>query len=104
MDWMIKFCESLRELTIKIINFKKKRMKLLTNKQQECENSKICYICKEDFEDKCSEDHRHYTGKYRGVHIVYVIWNIVCKKIPIVFHNGSNYDYFIIKEPAEEFK
>ena len=26
-------------------------------------------------------------------------------KIPIVFHNGSNYDYhFIIKELAEEFK
>ena len=29
----------------------------------------------------------------------------VPKKIPIVFHNGSNYDYhFIIKELAEEFK
>ena len=41
-------------------------MKLLTNKQQECENAKICYICKEHFEDKCSEDHCHYTGKYRG--------------------------------------
>ena len=27
------------------------------------------------------------------------------KKIPIVFHNGSNYDYhFIIKKLAEEFK
>ena len=27
------------------------------------------------------------------------------KKIPIVFHNGSNYDYhFIIKELTEEFK
>ena len=27
------------------------------------------------------------------------------KKIPILFHNGSNYDYhFIIKELAEEFK
>ena len=27
------------------------------------------------------------------------------KKIPIVFHNGLNYDYhFIIKESAEEFK
>ena len=27
------------------------------------------------------------------------------RKIPIVFHNGSNYDYhFIIKELAEEFK
>ena len=29
----------------------------------------------------------------------------VLKKIPIAFHNGSNYDYhFIIKELAEEFK
>ena len=29
----------------------------------------------------------------------------VPKKIPIVFHNGSNYEYhFIIKELAEEFK
>ena len=27
------------------------------------------------------------------------------KKIPIFFHNGSNYDYhFIIKELAKEFK
>ena len=27
------------------------------------------------------------------------------KKIPVAFHNGSNYDYhFIIKELAEEFK
>ena len=27
------------------------------------------------------------------------------RKIPIAFHNGSNYDYhFIIKELAEEFK
>ena len=27
------------------------------------------------------------------------------EKIPIVFHDGSNYDYlFIIKELAEEFK
>ena len=43
--------------------------------------------------------------------IAYVILKLkknkkcVRKKIPIVFHNGSNYDYhFIIKELAEEFK
>ena len=49
---------------------------------------------------------RHYTGEYRGA--VYSICNLknsVPKKIPIVFHNGSNYDYhLIIKELAEEFK
>ena len=44
---MKKFCESLREL-LKMINFKNKKMKLLTREQQESyENGKICYICKE---------------------------------------------------------
>ena len=35
---------------MKIINFEKKKMKLLTTKQQK--NDKICYISKEKFEDK----------------------------------------------------
>ena len=47
-DCMEKFCESLREHTINLINFKKKRMKLLTKEQhQSYENTKICYIYKE---------------------------------------------------------
>ena len=45
----------------------------------------------------------HYTGEYRGA--ADSIRNLRCsvpKKIPIVFHNGSIYDYrFIIKELAE---
>ena len=50
---MKKFCESLREHTIETINFKKKKMKLLTKELQESdENSKICYIFKEKFENK----------------------------------------------------
>ena len=37
---------------MKIINFKNKKMKLLTNEQQKSyQNSKICYICKEKFEE-----------------------------------------------------
>ena len=44
---MKKFCEFLREHTMKITNFKKKKIKLLTKEQQESyENAKICYICK----------------------------------------------------------
>ena len=44
---MNKFCKFLREDAMKIINFKKKKMKLLTKDQQESyENAKICYICK----------------------------------------------------------
>ena len=57
---MKKFCESLREHAMKIINFKNKKMKLLTKEQQESyENTKVFYICKEIFENK-------YTGEYRG--------------------------------------
>ena len=46
-DCVKKFCEFLRKHAMKIINFKKKKMKLLTKEQQEShENAKICYICK----------------------------------------------------------
>ena len=38
---------------MKIINFKEKKMKLLAKEQQESyENARICYICKEKFENK----------------------------------------------------
>ena len=47
------FCEFLRENAMKLINFKKKKMELLTKEQQESyENAKTCYICKEKFENK----------------------------------------------------
>ena len=114
-DCMKKFCESLREHAMKIINFKKKNMKLWTKEQQEShENAKICYICKEKLESKYLKDkkyrkvrdHCHYTGVYRGAaHSICNLKYSVTNTIPIVFHNGSNYDYhFIIKEFAEEFK
>ena len=49
---MKKFCEFLREHKMKIINFKKKTIKLLTKEQQKSyENAKFCYICKEKFEN-----------------------------------------------------
>ena len=54
---MKKFCELLREHAVKIINFKKTKMKLLTKEQQESyENGKICYICKENIENKYLKD------------------------------------------------
>ena len=41
---------------IKIINFKKKK-KILTKEQHEShKNAKICYICKEKFENKYLKD------------------------------------------------
>ena len=73
---------------------------------------KICFICKEKFENKYLKDkkyrnirdHCHYTWEYKGP--AHSIYNLKCslpKISPKVFHNRSNYDYhFIIKELAEE--
>ena len=45
-DFMKTFCEFLRRHAMKIINYKKKKMKLLKKEQQESyKNAKICYIC-----------------------------------------------------------
>ena len=101
-----------------MINFKKKEMISLTNKEIKFyEKQKVCYICEKKFCDdknKKSEyklyhkvrDHCHYTGKFRGVaHNICNLRHNVPKEIPIVFHNGSTYDYhFVIKKLAEEFK
>ena len=62
-------------------------MKLLTKELQESyENAKICYICKEKFEDKYAKDkkkngkvrdHCHYIGEYRGAaHSICKIHNL----------------------------
>ena len=110
-----RFCESSREHTMKKINFTNKKIKLLTNEQQNSsQNSKIYYICKEKFENMYAidkkyhkvSDHCHYTGEYRGtVHSMCNLKYSVPKEIPVLFRNGSNYDYdFIIKELAEEFE
>ena len=65
-------------------------MKLLTKEQQESyKNAKICYICKEKFENKYLKDKKyrkvrdlcHYTEKYRGVaHSIYKLKYSVPKK------------------------
>ena len=52
------------------------------------------------------KDHCHYTGRYRGAaHSICNLRYKIPKEIPVVFHNGSKYDYhFIIKQLAREFK
>ena len=62
---MKKFCEFLRVHAKEITNFKKKKKKLLTKEQQESyENATICYICKEEFENKYVKDKKY--RKVRG--------------------------------------
>ena len=56
--------------------------------------------------NKKVRDHCQYTGKYRGAaHNICNLRYKVPKEIPVVFHNGSTYDYhFIIKELVKEFE
>ena len=112
------FCKNLKDQTIKIINYEKKKIIPLTDEEKEVhENQKICYICEKEFcTDKNNEkefklkqkvrDHCHYTGKYRGAaHSNCNLNYKIPKEIPVVFHNGSTYDYhFIIRQLAKEFK
>ena len=74
---------------------------------------KVCYICKKEFSTDDNnkkyhkvKDHCHYTGKDRGAtDNTCNLRHKVPQEIPVVFHNGSTYDYhFIIKELAEEFE
>ena len=109
-DCMKKFCKDLREHATKIINYEKKKMIPLTIKEKIHYNEQeICYICKKEFDkgDKKHykvRDHCHYTGKYRGAaHNICNLRYKIPKEIPVVFHNGSTYDYhFIIKEFVKE--
>ena len=89
----------------------------LTGKENKSyEKQKVCYICKKEFStdenDKNAfklyhkvRDYCHYAGKFRRA--AHSICNLKCKtpkEIPVVFHNGSRYDYhFIINKLAKEF-
>ena len=88
-------------------------MKLSTNEQQEShENTKICYILWEKYEDKHANvkhanksckvrDHCHCSGDRDSAHSICNLKYSAPKKVPILFYNGSN---FIIKELSEKFE
>ena len=81
-------------------------MKLLAKEQQESyENSKICNISNEEFENKYLEDkkvgdHCHYTEEYGvATQSICSLKYCVPRKVLISLHNGVKYDYhFITKE------
>ena len=88
-------------------------MTLLTKDQQgSYENTKICYICKKNLKMNIWKKKNVVQleiiviiqGNIEVLGMPYVIFSVP-KKIPIVFHNGFNYDYhFTIKELTEELK
>ena len=88
---------------------------LLTDEENNSyEKQNVCYICKKEFSNNDDDDDDddddndkkyHYTGKFKGA--TYSICNLrykTPKEIPLVFHNGSTYDYhFTINQLAKEF-
>ena len=114
-DCMKKFCTSLREHAKNIIDFEKKNMLPLTKEELKSHQyANVCYICEKKFVKKFAtfkhyrkvRDHCHFTSKYRdAAHSICNLKFNVPNEIPVVFHNGSNYDYhFIIKAFANEFE
>ena len=111
---MKNFCLDLREHAAKIINCGEKEMIPLIKKEKKMHNKqKVCYICKKIFSTDDNnkkyhkvKEHCHYNGKCRGAaHDICNLRYKIPKEIPVVFHNGSTYDYhFIIKELAKEFE
>ena len=92
---------------------KRKKMLLLTKEELKShQDAKVCYICVKRILKKFDKDQNyqkvrddcHYTGKYRGAaHSICNLKFNIPNEIPVVFHNGPNYDYyFIIKELANE--
>ena len=111
-DCIKKFHKDLREHATKIIDYEKKKMIPLTIKEEVRHNKQTNFgICRKEFDTNDKKhykvkDHCHYTGKYRGAaHKICNLRYKIPKDIPIVFHNGSTYDYhFIIKELVKEFE
>ena len=86
---------------------------LTKDKYERHYQQKVCNIYKKIFKTSDDnkkyhkvKDHCNYTGKYTGAaHDICNLRYKTPKEIPLVFHNGSTYDYnFIIKELAEEFE
>ena len=104
---MERFCKDLREHAMKIINFEENEMIRLTDRENKFyKKQKVCYICKNEFKLYHKvRDHCHYTRKFRGAaHSICNLKYKTRKEIPVVFDNGSTYDYhFVINNLAKEF-
>ena len=111
-DCMERFCKNLKEHETKIISYERKKMMPLTDKKlSPMKSKKFVIYAKKNLvlmmiEYQKVRDNCHCTGKYRGAaHDICNLRYEIPKEIPVVFHNGSTYDYhFIIKELAKDFE
>ena len=95
---MKKFYSSLREHEKNVIDFEKIKMLPLTKKKTKItKDAKVCHICRKIILKKLAKsknyqkikDHCHYWG---AAHSIFNLKFNVLNAIPVVFHNGSNYD------------
>ena len=115
-DILSKLCKELHEKALELINTEKKELIPLTPDQEKEHNEcKRCHICNKTFihnknskyyKNKKVIDHDHYTGIYSGAgHSICNLRYETQKNIPVVIHNGSNYDFhLLISELAKEFR
>ena len=103
-DSLEKFCKDLKKHARSIIDFEKKELPILTKEEEfKYYMEDKCHKCEKKFyEDKKNNyikvrDYCHYTGKFRGAahKICNLMYNTPNEK-PVIFHNGSNYDYHLI--------
>ena len=112
-DAVSTFCKEIRAIAYEKISICKKQMIELTlseqkeyedgtlSEQKEYEDGTYCHISKKVFGDKKKHrkvrDHDYYTGKYcRAAHSICNLRYSTQKDIPVLFHNGTNYDFNLI--------
>ena len=88
---------------------------LTDDENKSYEEQEACHICEGKFcadendeiykNSRKVEDHCHYIGKFRGAaHSDCNLKHKVPNNIPIVIHNASYDNHFIINQLAKEFK
>ena len=106
---MKKFYKSLKEDAIDIINFQNKNDTINKGTENYTKSEKfVIFAKKSSYKStrKIKTNDFHYIGKYGGTaYSIFNSKNNVPNEIPIVFYNGSNYDYhFVIKKLVKQFK
>ena len=70
------------------------------------DNAKRCHICNKGFKNDKIKNHDFYSGEYlEAAHKNCELNHSKQRNIPVVFHNGSKYDFnLLITELAKEFR
>ena len=103
---MKRFCKDLKDHAKRIVDFKRKFITSLTKDEEDSYDKKNTFhICMKDLDSDKLKDYCYFTGEYRGAaHNTCNLKYKIPKNIPVIFHNGSTYDYhFIIRELVSEF-